>query len=320
MDTGQMGAVVDLNRRRPVVVGIGDEDEHDAAVRFAAADAVRAGRPLHVVHVIDPPFLGSGPEQMLLTFEDARVVGEQLLQAAVDRAHEVVEGRVPVVRRWRRGRVVPVLVEMSEAADVVVLQHRQRTGLRRVVTGSVCAGVAGRAHVPVVSVPELWTDDESSTGVVLGLDDTPGSGHLLESAFALAAERKQPLVVVHGWFIASMYEEALIGRAGVEEARAKARSRIEAAMAVLAAVYPTVEASLTIAHARPADALVAASRNSALLVLGRRGAAHSVTHLGSVARALISESTCPVMILPPEWTRSADAGARDAVEQPKADH
>ena len=109
--------------------------------------------PLRIVHVIHPPILGPGPEQMLLTFEGAEIVGEELLQAAVDRAGEVVAGRVPVTKRLGHGPVVPVLVELSESADRVVLQHRHMSGLQRVFTGSVCSGVAGCARVPVVSVP-----------------------------------------------------------------------------------------------------------------------------------------------------------------------
>lgn len=307
---------MDINARPPVVVAIGDEDEHYAAVRFAAVEAVREGRPLRVVHVIHPPFLGPGPEQMLLTFEDAEIVGGKLLQAAVDRAEEVVAGRVPVTKRLRHGPVVPVLVETSEHADRVVLQHRHPTGLRRVFTGSVCSGVAGHAHVPVVSVPELWTDHNSAARVVVGVDDTTGNHRLLEPAFALAAERKASLVVLHAWYIPSMYDEAMLGRAAVEEVRGKLSSQIADEMAVWEAAYPTVDAQLHLSPARPADALVAASEGSDLLLLGRRSAAHSLTHLGSVTRALIRESRCPVMVLPPA-SKATDTEDLTTVEQRK---
>ena len=55
----------------------------------------------------------------------------------------------PVGSRSRRsswhGPVVPVLVETSEQAHCVVLQHRHLSGLRRVFTGSV---LRGRRHTP----------------------------------------------------------------------------------------------------------------------------------------------------------------------------
>ena len=126
-----------------------------------------------------PPILGPGPEQILLTFEGAEVVGKQLLRAAVERAEKVDAGRVPVTKRLAHGPVVPVLVELSESADRVVLQHRRMTGLKRMFTGSVCSGVAGRARVPVVSVPEFWVDPGPPL-VVVGVDDTTGNHALLE--------------------------------------------------------------------------------------------------------------------------------------------
>jgi nucleotide-binding universal stress UspA family protein len=304
---------MDINNRKPIVVAVGDEDEPDAAVRFAAAEAVRDGCPLRIVHVIHPPALGPGPEQMLLSFDGAEIVGEQLLQAAVDRAEEIVAGRVPVGKRLGRGPVVPVLVELSEHADRVVLQHRNLSGLRRVFTGSVCSGVAGRAHAPVVSVPERWTTRDTAR-VVVGVDDSTGLSPLLEPAFELAADRKASLVVLHAWYIPSMYGEAMLGRSAVEKARKTIKDQIADEMAVWQSAYPTVDAELVVSHARPADALVALSRDSDLLLLGRRSAAHSLTHLGSVARALIRESRCPVMVLPPASERAADAEEPNPVE------
>jgi nucleotide-binding universal stress UspA family protein len=289
---------MDTNDRKPIVVAVGDEDEHDAAVRFAAAEAVRDDRPLRIVHVIHPPILGPGPEQMLLTFEGAEIVGEELLQAAVDRAGEVVAGRVPVTKGLGHGPVVPVLVELSESSDRVVLQHRHMSGLQRVFTGSVCSGVAGCARVPVVSVPELWVDP-GTAHILVGVDDTTGNHPVLERAFALAAQRKADLTVLHAWYIPSIYEEAMMGRAAVEEARESVRAQIEQEMAVWRVTYPTVDARLDISHARPADALVAASESSALILLGRRRAPHSLKHLGPVTRALVRESRCPVLVLPP---------------------
>jgi nucleotide-binding universal stress UspA family protein len=318
MEEGEReGAPMDIDARPPVVVAIGDEDEHAAAVRFAAAEAVREVRPLRVVHVVHAPILGPGPEQMLLSFENADMVGDELLAAAVERAEDVVAGRVPVTKKLWHGPVVPSLVEAGEQAHRVVLQHRQLTGLRRVLTGSVCAGVAAHAQVPVVSVPELWTVRDPAARLVVGVDDTTGDHRLLEPAFALAAEREASLVVLHAWYIPSMYAEAMRGRAAVEEAREKTRFRIAEEMAVWQAAYPAVDAQLEVSHARPADALLAASQRSDLLVLGRRSGAHAVTHLGSVTRALVRESRCPVMVLPPTWRWPAELRAPSTGEHRK---
>jgi nucleotide-binding universal stress UspA family protein len=242
-------------------------------------------------------------------------VGKELLEAAAERAEKIVTGRVPVTTRLRHGPVVPVLVETGERADRLVLQHRHMLGLRRVFTGSVCSGVAGRARVPVVSVPELWTDRDEARRVVVGVDDTTGNHWLLETAFALAAVRKTSLVVLHAWHIPLMYDEALLGRAAVEGAREKLRSQIDDEMADWRAAYPRVDVQQQLSDARPADALVAASEGSGLLLLGRRSAGHALTHLGSVTRALIRESRCPVMVLPPASMAASDTVDRSAIEK-----
>jgi nucleotide-binding universal stress UspA family protein len=288
---------MDTAERNPVLVAVGDEDDHDAAVRFGAAEAVREGRPLSVVHVIHPPALGPGPEQMLLTFAGADLVGNDLLQAAVDRAEKMVDGRVPVTRTLRHGPVVPALVELSKGADRVVLQHRRLSGPRRVFTGSVCSGVAARAPVPVVSVPELWVHPGAG-GIVVGIQDTTGNHAVLEQAFALAAVRDCALTVLHAWTIPMIFDDAMLRPPVAEEAREELRVRIEHEMAVWRACHTTVDVRLDLPYARPADALVAASDRSALLVLGRRSASSSVSRLGPVTRALLRLSRCPVMVLP----------------------
>jgi nucleotide-binding universal stress UspA family protein len=204
---------------------------------------------------------------------------------------------VPVAKRLEHGSVVPRLVELSRSADQVVLQHRHLTRMQRVFTGSVCSGVATRAKVPVVSVPELWADPGRVANVVVGIDDTTGNDALLERAFALAAERAADLTVLHAWFIPSMYDEVLLGSEAIIEAREVVRAQFHRQMDAFAAVYPTVQAHLEVSHVRPADALVEASRRSDLLLVGRRSA-HTLAHLGPVARALVRESRCPVMVLP----------------------
>ena len=103
----------------------------------------------------------------------------------------------------------------------------------------------------MVSVPELWTVRDPVTRLVVGVDDTTGDHRLLQPAFALAAEREASLVVLHAWYIPSMYAEAMRGRTAVEEAREKTRFRIAEEMAVWQGAYPAVDAQLQVSHAAP---------------------------------------------------------------------
>jgi nucleotide-binding universal stress UspA family protein len=116
-----------------------------------------------------------------------------------------------------RGPVVDQLVEAADAADHIVLQHRQQGRLRRVLTGSVASGVASRAKVPVVSVPELWSQDEAWR-VLVAVDGVRGNEGLLRKAFEEASTRNATLVALHAWYVPSIYDDALAERESLARA------------------------------------------------------------------------------------------------------
>lgn len=304
-----------VHERLPILVAVGDSDTHDAALRFAAEQALREHRPLRLVHVLPSSTGGMFPEQMLVSFEAATLVAQELLTGQVERAEELVHGQVRVEKTLRRGPVVDQLLELSLTADLVVLQHRQLAPLRRVFTGSVCAGMAGRAAVPVVSVPELWSPSERPPQVLVGLDGVGEHRALLAHAFGEADRRNATVRVLHSWFVPTMYDNVIVDRVARDEWEASARRIVDVELQPYRRAHPSVDVRIDVVHKRPADALVEASEHSTLLVVGRRGAAHGLTHLGSVTRAVIRESHCPVTVVAP-----ADVGisGRDevAVEEP----
>jgi len=179
----------------PIVVAVADE--HDAALRYAATESVRERRPLRVVHAVPPPrgVVGpgaGGPETILVTYRAIELVAEDLLQQQYERAVKLVDGDVPVAKVLGRGPVIDVLLDQSEDAHRLVLQHRHGPRLSRILTGSTAAALAARATVPVVSVPELWAGPRAVPHVTVALggrDVEGGCDALLESAFAEAAAR-----------------------------------------------------------------------------------------------------------------------------------
>ncbi|WP_367303704.1 universal stress protein [Nocardioides panacis] len=50
-----------VHERLPILVAVGDSDAHDAALRFAAEQAVREHRPLRLVHVLPSSAGGDVP-------------------------------------------------------------------------------------------------------------------------------------------------------------------------------------------------------------------------------------------------------------------
>jgi nucleotide-binding universal stress UspA family protein len=298
-------------KKRPILVAIGDSDTHDAALRFAADEAVRDRRPLHLAHVIHAPREDLFPEQMLISFSAVELAAGSLLRSQVDHATHLTGGVVPVTQTLRRGAVVDQLVELSEEAHHVVVQHRQRSRLARVFTGSTAAGVAAHAAAPLVSVPELWSGP-SNRDVVVAIDRVGTDDTLLRYGVDEARRRDARLVVLHAWYVPDLYGDALVDRAELHHTREGVRARIEAALLRVRADHPQVDVRVELVHMRPADAVVERSSRTDILVLGRSWASPGSSRLGSVTRAALREATCPVAVVDGVAVAPAVADPSDA--------
>ena len=282
---------------KPIVVAVG-HDPIDDALRFAAGEAERAGCGLHLVHVVHR--VAQGPEMALVTKTDPGRAGRQVLNGALERARDLVSAEVPVTCELRVGRVVPTLVELAVSAQMIVFEHRDLSRLMRVVTRSVSSGVAAHARVPVISVPSHWTPNGRPTAqqrVTVGVDVPDRSAQVLRAAAAAARSRGATLHVVHTWSFPSAYDDIIMSRTESEEWAQRATLEIQAVLASLGDEVTEVSVQIEARHARAADALVEASKDSELLVVGRHDPLILVgSHLGPIARAVLVAAHCPVML------------------------
>jgi nucleotide-binding universal stress UspA family protein len=183
---------------------------------------------------------------------------------------------------------------------MIVLQHRRLGLVRRFMTGSTVNGVASRARVPVVSVPEDWSPSPSRPRVVtVGVQDPEEAGGLLRTAYEQASRRQAGLLVLHAWWIAGDYGAFTVDDAFRTRQEAELRASLTPTLDALDKELPGVDVELVVRFIPPAEALLAASETSDLLVLGRR---HHLlppgTHLGPLARTVVGHSTGPVMLAP----------------------
>jgi nucleotide-binding universal stress UspA family protein len=75
---------------------------------------------------------------------------------------------------------------------------------------------------------------------------------------------------------------------------------LTAALGEVGAPGSGVPVEVHVRRARPAEALIAASRDADLLVLGRHATtAPAGSHLGPVARSVVREACCPVLLTRP---------------------
>ena len=278
-----------------VVVGIA-LDGSPAALTFAAAEACRTQRPLHLVHVLRI----SGAEAYAGIVQGAWEAADRALAHALEQARELVAGQVPVTaERVDDGALVVDLIDRAARGAMLVMEHRRIGPVRRVVTGSIVAGVASRCTVPVVSVPEGWRPGAPEAVVTVGVQDAEEAEALVRSALSEARARDAGVVVMHAWYLDEGYDAVVADRAFRAERTSELTRKLTPAIEAASADFPDVPVRLWVRHAIPAGALVDSGTSSELLVIGRR---HHLlplgSHLGPVARAVLQYGTGPVLLDP----------------------
>lgn len=277
----------------PVTVAIGPNGS-PRAVSFGIRVSRILGADLHLLHVVEP--LVGVPEASLLAEVDVEEAGREVLDVALASAREQAEG-VVVTGEVVLGHPVPSIVNRSERARMVVLEHRDLSRLARLVIRSVTRGVAAQAHVPVVSVPEKW---ESRPGVPLTIAvEEPATAHELLRIGAVAARALDvPLRVLNVWTLPTAYEGLQL--TPDDDATLAERSHRE--IGALLAEHPDdvagVRVEVVVVRGRVVDALLEASRESSLLVMGRHDPALPFgSHLGPIARTVFRGAHSPVMLV-----------------------
>ncbi len=262
-----------------VVVAIGRHGS-DAALEYAAAEALRHHRGLHLVHVVD-----GGPADDI---DDGEV-----LAAAVRRATALLDGLAPVTSSLVTGSAADALVDAAREADLVVVGRGPGARHIHPYARSATGGVASRVRAPVLSVPDDWQDSGRSDTVVVGVDDPDGCTDVLAVALVAARERRARLVVLSArWHTPSVAPHDPAWPQRLEDGIARSLDRLDRS---------DVTVEVHVRHAHAGDALIDASRTAELVVLGRHSSlVPSGSHLGPVARAVLRESACPVLLVAPQ--------------------
>ncbi len=192
-----------------VVLAVG-LDGTDAALTFAVAEARRLGRPLHLVHVLQVP----AGEAYVGMYGGMLEGAKTALDTATTKAIELAGTDVAVTAELvDQGWIVDDLVQRTNGASLLVLQHRALSRVKRIFVGSFAQSVAGRATVPVVSVPEGWVPRVGTDNVVTAATQDPVEAPaLLRAGFEEARSRGALLVVLHAWWLASGLRRRRRGR------------------------------------------------------------------------------------------------------------
>lgn len=289
--------------RPAVVVAIDDAGSSGDAVDWASAEAAARGWPLRLVHAFHPPLPADPyglvpPVDCLFT---VRTAAESILREAVVRARSVASD-VEMSALLLLGTPARALIDEARRAHLLVMGSRGLCGVRGLLARSVSVHVVAHASCPVVVVQASKAGEQgwSPPRVVVGVDATPSCTPAVRFAFEAARQRGVPLAAVHAW---SADPAGDTGTAPGPQAVARmlGHRTLMCALDRGRDEFPDVPVITSLVRGDPADALVAASRGAALVVVGSRGRRHLMgTMLGSVSQSVLHHGHSPLAIIGPD--------------------
>lgn len=278
---------------RAIVVGIDGSDPSRSALDWAAAEAALRNVPLHLLHAFPWP-LFSVPFDPHRT--DAWEDAQRLRADSEQRAAELAPA-IDVTSEIVMDGPATALIKRAEDADLVVVGTRGHGGFIGLIVGSAALQVAGHAPCPVVVVgsrPHPATDVRE---ILVGVDGRPADAQL-QAAFEEAALRGIRLRALHAWRFPEVSPDDMVPLvSNIEQIEHTSERHLTEALTGWREKYPEVPVVAEVVNDRVRHALVQASSQAELLVVGARE--HSGPFslaLGSVTHAVLHRSACPVLV------------------------
>jgi nucleotide-binding universal stress UspA family protein len=281
-----MEVVAMTGTRHGIVAGYDGSPGAAQALRWAVREAWARTTTLTVCLAWTPDHLELPTGSDLCDL--ARQHGREILTRGLPYA-ESVFGPGRVRADLAAGSAARVLCERSRDADMVVLGSRGHGELPGLRLGSVSWQVAGHAAGRVVVVRGAWRPANRPPGpVVLGADGSPAGQAATTFAFEEAELRDVPLVAVC----------ALTDAPGRLGGSRQLEEDFDQMVAGEAKEHPEVSVVRHVLAGAPRAALLTASADAQLLVVGARGRG-GLEHmsLGSIAQAVLQYAPCPVGVV-----------------------
>src|SRR3984957_9024537 len=290
-----------------IIVGVDGSPASDAAVSWAAHDAVMRGVPLTLMLVQDP---------VSRTWSQAKVLeevsgwqeaeGRGILANASKIAHDIANdtSQIAINGELQFAAPGPTLVDRSEDAELIVVGTDGRGALARGLLGSVSSGLVRHARCPVAGIHdgEPRMPHPTNAPVLVGVDGSSASEIATEIAFDEASGRRVGLIALHAWSNKEWGNKELVEVPGVDWPAVKAEEErlMSEALGGWQERYPDVTVSKLLVCDRPARALVETSQSAQLVVVGSHGRnALTRTFLGSVSNAVVQSVHVPVIVARP---------------------
>jgi nucleotide-binding universal stress UspA family protein len=278
---------------RAVVVGVDGSKPNEAAVAYAVHEADATGRPLTVLAVLDE-FTIPIPRHSIVPDDERQWLVLNRIAEQVGHQHP----DLTVSREVLFGGTVTTLLDRSVEQGMLVVGKRGLGTFGRLMVGSTSVGVAGRSRVPVVVVPDAWSQaDHAGEPVVVGVNPEESHEATLRYAFPAAQRSGAELCVVYAIDIAPLlvWDPTLGSPAYWQE---KGAEGLEKALKPFRDEFPDVAVTVREVRGHPATALLDEAEHAQLLVLGRHHAGKLGFSLGSAARSVLHYAELPVAVVP----------------------
>lgn len=264
---------------RSIVVGVDETWQSQLALVWACGEAFERNLPLRIVRaygVTEHLVGGERFEPLAVPPADANRQLEDAVAYAADRIDSLKATGVLTCDRPARA----LLEEAASAELLVVGAHRR--------VGSVAFTVAAHAVCPVVVARASQPGPYSRPPIIVGVDGSELSESAIGFAFEEAERQGLPLIAVHCWQ----------GDHADQAARETHIERMSESLAGYRDKYPDVTLTSDVVTGRTVPRLLQYTRGARLVVVGSRGhAGPSGVLLGSVSRALLRRSHCPVAVV-----------------------
>jgi nucleotide-binding universal stress UspA family protein len=277
-----------------IVVATDGSHDADAAVDSAVALADRFDAALHGVHVAEPGALPPGVTDD--DASDAATAGKRALERFADRAADAgVEATTAFLDATGATHDGILTYADDRDADLVVVGTTGRTGVDRLVVGSVAERTLRDATVPVLTVHADAPVDPDVQRVVVPTDGSDPASRAADHAVGLAATTDADLHAVHvvdtGVVHAGVDSEAVVE--ALEAAGREALDRV-----VTTAEEAGVTAHTDVRRGRPHEAILdyATEVDADLVAMGTHGRTGiQRVLLGSVTERVVRTAEMPVL-------------------------
>lgn len=192
-----------------ILVGVDGSAQSNAAVAWAAREAVMRQLPITLLHIVAPVVVGWPVGQLYANMtewqkDNAQQVIEQAREALTN---SLGESKPPQVHtELVFSNVVPTLIDASQQAWLMVVGSQGMGALGRLLLGSISTALLHHARCPVAIIHSgNGATPDSDAPVLVGIDGSPASEAATALAFDEASRRRVDLVALHAWTDLGMF-------------------------------------------------------------------------------------------------------------------